>query len=73
MSAEIVVRRRVHPLGDPKALPRRRDRWPRSAVVVHGRLDATGRTEIASLLSLTAGAVVGERLVYGGTAPTSEL
>ncbi len=73
MTSEVIIRRRVHPLGKPKSLPKRRDRWPRCELIVHSRLDATGKVEVGSVLTLAGDVVVRERLIYGGAAPTDEL
>ena len=73
MTREVVTRSRVWPLGEPKPVPSRRDRWPRSAVVLHGRRGFDGATEEAVLLQLAAGSVTAEHLVHAGPLPSGQM
>jgi hypothetical protein len=70
---EVPLRFRVYPTAAPKPVPAGRTEWPRTALVLHARLDSTGGLELGVLLETFDRWTVTEQLVFPGESPPGEL
>jgi hypothetical protein len=70
---EVIVRRRAHPLAEPKPLPKRLGRWPSEAVVVHGTFDSDGELRAGVVLETVGTSVMSETLIDPGGCHSAEV